>query len=432
MSTAEKLNPAVQIKLKVLKGPHEGQSFHLAKSSFTLGRGPENEVVLINDPQISRQHARLQVVGQDIEIINLSKKNKVLVGSEEIQKWKLINDSTFILGDTEIQIAFEIEKITPIAPLPQLVRMDFQAPPLPHSGEEVLPPALQPGAATPVSVPQAKAQPQPAPLQPNQQQAPRKKPMPLPAAMPANRQQVPANRQQGMQARGPMQPGRPMQNGQMMRRPLQGQQQMQQQFAQQNLGPSTAQNAGGGLLSNPKVRFYIIVGVAVLGLVYWLNMETPKKPEPTEVKSTLKYEDEYLLKQNTVTEKELDLKRKSQLEQKNSPTSLRIEENFQKGMRDFQLGNYNRSLDFFQVVLNLDSTHVMARRHLYLAKIRFDEVVKAKLALGESYYQKHNFKMCLANYQQVLIMLQGKNNDQSYQTAQSMSEKCQLAAEGIR
>ncbi|MES2802773.1 MAG: FHA domain-containing protein [Bdellovibrionota bacterium] len=407
MSTAEKLNPAVQIKLKVLKGPHEGQSFHLAKSSFTLGRGPENEVVLINDPQISRQHARLQVVGQDIEIINLSKKNKVMVGAEEIQRWKLINDSTFVLGDTEIQIAFEIEKISPVAPLPQLVRMGLPAIPTPPIDVEASPP--MPAA------PQAKA--------PAQQPALRKKPM----SPPANRQQVPAQRHQQMQPRGAMAPGRPMQQQQMQQRPM-----PQQQYAQANLGQAKPQKAGGGLLADPKVRFYLIVGVAVLSLVYWLNMEEPKKAEPTEIKSTLKYEDEYLLKQNSVTEKELDLKRKNQLEQNNSPTNLRIRENFQKGMRDFQLGNYTRALDFFQVVLNLDSGHVMARRHLYLAKIRFDEIVKAKLALGESYYQKHNFKMCLANYQQVLIMLQGKNNDQSYQTAQSMSEKCQLAAEGIR
>lgn len=414
MSTAEKLHPAVQIKLKVLKGPHEGQSFHLAKSSFTLGRGPENEVVLINDPQISRQHARLQVVGQDIEIINLSKKNKVMVGSEEIQKWKLINDSTFILGDTEIQIAFEIEKITPIAPLPQLVRIDNNlnlpaAPPVP--GAESGPPPM-PGAAQ-APAPQAKV----------------KKSMPPSAQRqmpPANRQQVPANRQQGLQARGSMQPGRPMPPGQMQQRPMP--QQQQQQF----VGAPKKQAAGGGLFANPKARFYLIVGALLLGLVYWLNMEEPKPVQPTEVKSTLKYEDEYLLKQNSVTEKELDQKRKNQLEQKKSPTNLRIEENFQKGMRDFQLGNYNRALDFFQVVLNLDSSHVMARRHLYLAKIRSDEIVKAKLSLGESYYQKHNFKMCMAMYRQVLIMLEGKNNDQSYQTAQSMSEKCQLASEGIR
>ena len=421
MSTAEKLQPAVQIKLKVLKGPHEGQSFHLAKSSFTVGRGPENEVVLINDPQISRQHARLQVVGQDIEIINLSKKNKVMVGSEEIQKWKLINDSTFILGDTEIQIAFEIEKLTPITAGPQLVRMDLPAVP---AGLDLNPPPAP--NATPQ--PQAKKAP---PVSPQPQQAPRKRPMPPPA----NRQQVPANRQGQVQARGPMQPGRPGPQGQMMPRPNQ---QMGPQFipemgmAAPRPAASSQANSGGGLLANPKARFYLIVGALVLGLVYWLNTEEPKKPQSNEIKSTLKYEDEYLLKQKSVAEKELDQKRKAKLEQKMSPTNLRVEENFQKGMRDYQLGNYTRALDFFQVVLNLDASHVMARRHLYLAKIRFDEIVKAKLALGESYYQKHNFKMCQAMYQQVLIMLQGKNNDQSYQTAQSMSEKCGLAAEGIR
>lgn len=407
MSMAEKLNPAVQIKLKVLKGPHEGQSFHLAKSSFTLGRGPENEVVLINDPQISRQHARLQVVGQDIEIINLSKKNKVMVGSEEVQKWKLINDSTFVIGDTELQIAFEIEKITPVAPLPQLVPMN-NLPALPNDSGVHSPPVSGDPAL------QAKS------LKTKQQSVLRK-----PMSVPAMRQQAPTQRQQQMQVRSAIAPGRLM--PQQMQRPM-----PRQQYAQPNLGYAKSQNANGGFFANPKIRFYLIIGIAVFSLVYWLNMEAPKKAQSTEIKSTLKYEDEYLLKQNSVTEKELDQKRRNQLEEKSSPTNLRIQENFQKGMRDFQLGNYNRSLDFFQVVLNLDSSHVMARRHLYLAKIRFDEIVKAKLALGESYYQKHNFKMCLANYQQVLTMLQGKNNDQSFQIAQSMSEKCQLAAEGIR
>lgn len=388
--SAEKLYPAVQINLKVLKGPHEGQTFQLTKSSFTVGRGPENEVVLINDPQISRQHARLTVVGQDIEITNLSKKNKVLVGTEEIQKWKLINDSTFVLGETEIKVVFDIEKITPIAPMastpqgPQLVRLKLPS----ASGTEKPP--------SPVQIPLVK-------------QVSKKRPMPL-----ANRQQVPAQRQQQVQVRDPMQPTKPMMQ------PMSG------------LPPlsSNVSNSGGGL--SGKAKFYIILGVAVLGLVYWLTKEEPKPTLPTEVKSTLKYEDEYILKQSSIAEKELDQKRKSQLAEKNSPTNLRIQENFQKGMRDYQLGNYARALDFFQVVLNLDSSHVMARRHLYLSKIRFDEIVKAKLALGESYYQKHNFKMCQAMYQQVLIMLQGKNSDQSYQIAQSMSDKCGLAAEGIR
>ena len=117
---------------------------------------------------------------------------------------------------------------------------------------------------------------------------------------------------------------------------------------------------------------------------------------------------------------------------KNSPTILRAEENFIKGMRDFQLGNYIRAQEFFQIVLNLQPTHELAKRHLYLSKVRFDEILKAKLMLGESNYQKHNFKMCESYYDQVLDMLQGREIDQNNQLAKSMAEKCRLAAEGLR
>lgn len=389
MSAAEKLNPAVQIKLKVLKGPHAGQSFHLSKSSFTLGRGPENEVVLLNDAQISRQHARLQVVGQDIEILNLSTKNKVLVGTESVQKWKLVNESTFCIGESEIQVVFDLGKTPTLAQPagPQLVKAGLPVidlPPVPPANEgKKLPP--------PFSV---------------------------------KTSQVPQASQKKILQQRSSQNLQPQMNRMMANQYSQNQ---QPGFIQ----GSASVTSSSGLTENPKFRFYLIMGIAVLGLVYWLNMED-KKPVKTEIKSTLKYEDEFAIKQNSVTEKELDKKRKNLLDLRNSPTALRAAENFQKGMRDFQLGNYARALDYFQVVLNLDNSHVLARRHLYLSKIRFDEIVKAKLILGESYYQKHNFKMCEAMYQQVMIMLQGKNNDQSFQIAQGMSEKCRLASEGIR
>lgn len=388
MSTAEKLNPAVQIKLKVLKGPHEGQSFHLTKSSFTVGRGPENEVVLINDPQVSRQHARLQVVGQDIEIINLSQKNKVKVGNEIVQKWKLLNDSTFIIGDTEIQIIYDLGKVAPYYVSAGV--------PVPKSST-----LSAPNPATP----------SPSPL-----------PSPLQALQPL--QKTPQKRNNVPVRPNVNVPTRPQ---------VQKPQVRTQPMAQPTYAiPSGTLVAQDGLLANPKARFYLILGLVVLGLGYWMMDEPAKSNKKQEIKSTLRYEDEFLIKQNSVAEKELEEKRRSQKEKKQTPTALRIEENFQKGMRDFYLGNYPRAQDFFILVLNLDPGHTMARRHSYLAKIRFDEIVKMKLALGESYYQKHNFKMCRAMYEQVLTMLEGKKDDLSYQTAQSMSEKCELAAEGIR
>ncbi|MBY0452274.1 MAG: FHA domain-containing protein, partial [Bdellovibrionaceae bacterium] len=101
----------IKIKLAVVKGPHAGQTFQLSKKDITLGRGPENNVVLMNDPQISRVHAQIRVVNNEIEIVNLSQKNAVVVDGASVQKWKLVNNSTFTLGDSEIQIEYDLGQI---------------------------------------------------------------------------------------------------------------------------------------------------------------------------------------------------------------------------------------------------------------------------------------------------------------------------------
>jgi len=387
MSAAALVKPQIQIKLTVLSGPHTGQSFVMSKASFTIGRGPENEIILINDSKISRQHAKIQIIGQDVEIFNLSQKNQVFVGAESVQKWKLVNESTFKIGESEFRIDFDL-------------------------GQAVVP--VQTGRAVSV-VPLGSQQPlKTQVISPN-------------ISKPTLKKEVTA-----------------LANGAVATKAVQSMNAMQKQMPSvanlhsqhyqglagaPDLKHSTIQS--GDKLNNPKVRFYLIFGFVLVAVIYWLN-DTPKKSSKNEIKSTLKYEDDFLIKQNSAAEKELDLKRKKLVEQKNSPTYLRLQENFQKGMRDFNLGNYSRAIDFFQVVLNLDPTHSMAKRQMYLAKARFDEVLKSKLMLGESYYQKHNFKMCEAMYQQVLTMLQGKSNDRSYQLAQSMVEKCRLASEGIR
>ena len=412
MSAAPKINSQIEIKLTVLKGPHAGQSFVLNKQSFSIGRGPENEIILLNDAKISRQHAQIQVVGQDIEILNLSPKNQVFVGSESIQKWKLTNESVFKLGDSEIIINYDIGHVVMTAhQVPKSIVSNQSIP------VEVI---------TDTSSDKTHISAKSLPLTP--QQIPQKISSNLPKAGSVNavsaQMHITAQTNQGFYAPPPpamqnthRQMGTP-QGGNFTGFPPIGNIKNKNHFS-------------GGILSHPKARFYLVVGLVLTALIYWLN-DTPPAKKNKEVKSTLKYEDEFFIKQNSQAEKDLELKRKKQLDQVNSPTYQRIQENYQKGMRDFYLANYSRAMDYFQVVLNLDPNHVQARRQLFLAKARFDEVLKAKLILGESYYQKHNFKMCEAMYQQVIVMLQGKSNDRSYQIAQSMKEKCRLASEGIR
>ncbi len=379
MSAAEKLNPALQVRLKVLKGPHAGVTFVIQKRSFTIGRGPENDVILINDSQVSRQHARIEIVQQDLEISNLSQKNSITVGGEVIQKWKLTNDSVFTLGDSEISVQYSLgQSVVPVKAQPQIVPVKTQ----------------QPFVAQQTVAKQNQA-------------------VLIQRPAPANHFPQNVNRQMGLpnqqhKAVGP-------------------QMSQQQQYASRQVKPLTI----GNILSDPQKRFRLIIGVLALGLVYFLMMPDPK-PAPVAGKPVLKYEDEFAIKQSSAMERELEKRRKILIEQKNSPLALRVAENFQKGMRDYQNGGYALAQENFQVVLNLDPNHALARRHLYLSKVRFDEIVKSKIMLGESYYQKHNFKYCESLFRQVKNMLEGKSNDQSYQLAVSMLEKCRLAAEGIR
>jgi hypothetical protein len=386
MSAALQQRPEIKIKMNVVKGPHSGQVFLLSKTSFTIGRGPENDVVLMNDPQASRSHARVSVVDRDLEVANLSQKNAIVVDGERVQKWKIVNNSNFLVGDSEFNVEYDLGQAVVSIPTKKTV------------------------VAKPVK-----------PLQPQQ-------PVP-PARMnaPVNRGGAPVLRpQQNLGAR-------PEPN--QVRKPLQAQP-MQNfnpnqpaQVRSQTAAQSEFQDAS--FMANPKFKFYLIILIVAGGAYFYLTSGN-KNSQAKKISSTLIYGDEMTSNLNTKSQadrtQELEEKKKLQ----ESPQKLRIQENFVRGMRDFQLGNYARAQEFFQLVLNLDSDHALSKRYLYLSKVRFDEVVQEKLMLGETYFKKHNFRMCASLYRQVMDMLNGKSSDQKYQLAEKKAKECELASEGIR
>jgi hypothetical protein len=399
MSAALQQKPQVQVKLSVVKGPHAGQSFSLSKEKIVIGRGPENDVVLMNDPLVSRLHAQIILVDRDFEIQRISQKNAVLVEGENIDKWKLVNGSVFVIGDSELKIEYNLGQAVASVP--------------PRKLASVLPLKLRVGEETVVGnssdqVPAVKLQPKAnaQPVVPQQQQ---QQPVRQPAPSQLQRSPLLPNQQRP----GPVLPRNP-----------QGQSQP---------GPArpAATPAQTSIFDNPKFRFYAVAGIIIAGLVFYV-LSPQRASKAAKLKPTLKYEDEISIKLNSTPEKELVQRREDKKIDRNSPQHLRAEENFIKGMRDYQLGNYARSMEFFQVVLNLESDHALAKRHLYLSKVRFDELVQTKLMLGESYFNKHNFNMCALMYQQVMNMLIDRKADSKYKLAERKNNECELASEGIR
>lgn len=363
MSAAAKLNSQPSLRLVVQKGPHTGQRFAFSKTKITIGRSPENDIILVNDPLISRQHAYIQMSNNDVEIINLSSKNPILVNKENVSKWKLTSNSVFTIGDTEF-----------------LIHIDGQ--------QSIV--SVKPTAGTVTSV--AVSAPPPAPvskvvsLQPKIQS----RPMPLPQM-----QQAPT-------------------------------------APPQTYSVSTPGSTG----INPRLKFYGVIALVVAAGLYFLLSDSGNSAKKIK-KSTLTYSDEIAVKMNSKESEVLRQKQEKSARLKQSPAYLRAEENFIKGMRSFQQGNYTSAIEYFQQTLNSQSEHVLAKRYLQLSLVRYDELVKLKLELGQSYFERNNFKLCMAMYQQVVDMLKSKESlqvlskDTNLQLAETMVKKCEFAAEGI-
>jgi predicted component of type VI protein secretion system len=65
------------------QGPRPGQVFELPRSTVSIGRDPGNQVV-INDPQISRQHARITPQGGLMVLEDLGSTNGTMVNGLRI------------------------------------------------------------------------------------------------------------------------------------------------------------------------------------------------------------------------------------------------------------------------------------------------------------------------------------------------------------
>jgi ABC-type multidrug transport system ATPase subunit/pSer/pThr/pTyr-binding forkhead associated (FHA) protein len=82
--------PPSLASIQFLTGPLAGNSIQIRKTTVTIGREPGNDVV-ISDPTVSRQHARLVYNGSQWSIEKLNPHNTLAVNRREVQQ-AVIND----------------------------------------------------------------------------------------------------------------------------------------------------------------------------------------------------------------------------------------------------------------------------------------------------------------------------------------------------
>ncbi|MGV9194888.1 FtsK/SpoIIIE domain-containing protein [Microbacterium sp. MC2] len=93
--------PATAV-LVAVAGPVAGREFPLPRGHFTVGRAPDNDVVL-DDPLISKRHARIEV-GAAVEIVDLNSANGIVIDGGLVPRLRVIPGQRFVLGDTELVV----------------------------------------------------------------------------------------------------------------------------------------------------------------------------------------------------------------------------------------------------------------------------------------------------------------------------------------
>lgn len=90
-------------RLVILTGDAQGQSFLLRGNKVTVGRGPENDVVLA-DPNVSRRHATIFWDGQKAVLVDEKSTNGTWVNGERISAQVTLSDGDRIrMGLTELR-----------------------------------------------------------------------------------------------------------------------------------------------------------------------------------------------------------------------------------------------------------------------------------------------------------------------------------------
>jgi ABC transport system ATP-binding/permease protein len=89
--------PPSLASIQFLTGPLAGNTVQISKTTMTIGREPGNDVV-ISDPTVSRQHARLSYNGSQWNIEKLNPQNTLAVNRREVQQTVISDRDTISIG----------------------------------------------------------------------------------------------------------------------------------------------------------------------------------------------------------------------------------------------------------------------------------------------------------------------------------------------
>jgi pSer/pThr/pTyr-binding forkhead associated (FHA) protein len=178
--------------------------------------------------------------------------------------------------------------------------------------------------------------------------------------------------------------------------------------------------------NNKRIRFIMIVVVLGAALGYLALMPEPKAPAPAKVNGP----DEINLAIEEVQRRQVELAQPNiNLTEQDLYNKRSAEKHFIRGFRDYQNGKYTRAIEAFQTTLATDPHHGKARRYASLAEKKRSDMVDYHMDLGRKYRDKGMYKMCMAEFEKVLQIM-NQPAHKKYQLAKEQIKECRLSLQG--
>nr|MBN1229367.1 FHA domain-containing protein [Anaerolineae bacterium] len=101
------MQPGARFRLVVRRGPQPNQQHELNRDTITIGRDITNDIV-VNDPEVSRHHARLVRTSAGFEIEDLRSTNGTFINRHRVTTPQPLSNGDLIgLGET-VTLAYEV------------------------------------------------------------------------------------------------------------------------------------------------------------------------------------------------------------------------------------------------------------------------------------------------------------------------------------
>ena len=91
-----------RVSVAVIAGPDAGRIHVLEKARVVIGRHDAD--INVEDPEISRHHAAIELNGEAVTLVDLGSTNGTFVGEERIQEVALENQAEFSIGGSTLML----------------------------------------------------------------------------------------------------------------------------------------------------------------------------------------------------------------------------------------------------------------------------------------------------------------------------------------